>query len=190
MLNTLDDNELIAEIGRRNMAAFRILYYRHVDSVYGLVSRLIGNSRLDVEDLVQEIFIQVHRSLGKFQGNASFATWLHRVAVNVCCTHLRKRSTFGEVPDKTGTPEQVMVENREARLDARRKLREMFALIEGMSLENRTVFVLYELQGATLAEIAEILEVPIHTAASRLRRSREYLMRAVARTGRSAEGGV
>ena len=191
MLTALDDTALIEEIKENNnMAAFRALYYRYVDMVFALVSRLVGSSRLDVEDLVQEVFFQVHRSLATFEGNAGFRTWLHRVAVNVCMSQLRKRSTFAEVRDKNGAPERALSEDREARVDARREIQQLYDLIDGMSPENRTVFTLYELQGFTLVEIAEILEVPLYTAASRLRRSREYLIREVVEKRRHAEGGA
>jgi RNA polymerase sigma-70 factor (ECF subfamily) len=189
VLSTLDDTALIAEIKQHNMAAFRALYYRHVDTVHALVVRLVGNSRLDVEDLVQEIFFQVHRSVATFEGASGFKTWLHRVAVNVCFSHLRKRSTFGEVQDRDGTPERASYEDREARVDARRKIQKMFALIDGLAVENRTVFTLYELEGLSLAEVAKILDIPLHTAASRLRRSREYLVRGFVEKRRYAEGG-
>ena len=190
VLSNLSDMELVNEVRKRNMEAFRTLYYRHVSSVFSLVSRLLGNRRSDVDDMVQEIFLHVHRSIHGFQGTASFSTWLHRVVVNVCCTHLRKKSTVGEIPNDTEAKESVSRDGRESWVDARRKVRKLYTLLDEMRLENRTVFTLYELQGYTLSEIADMLDLPLHTVASRLRRSREYLGKAIVITDRRAEGGL
>jgi RNA polymerase sigma-70 factor (ECF subfamily) len=185
----LSDTELVAEIRSGNMSAFRALYYRHIDSVFALVSRLLGNRRGEAEDVAQEVFIQVHRSIGRFEGVASFSTWLHRVTVNVCYSHLRRSVLRTESVDAEGAHEPATADNREAHVDARRQIRRMFELLEELTLANRVVFTLYEFQGMTLSQIAEVLDIPLHTAASRLRRSRESLMRCLAKKQTLVEGG-
>ena len=61
-------------------------------------------------------------------------------------------------------------------MDARRKVLHMYSLVDALSLKNRMVFTLHEFEGLTLERIAEVLRIPLHTAAARLRRSREQLM--------------
>ena len=63
--------------------AFRHLYRRHVGRVRGLLYQMTGESE-SLDDLTQEVFVKVFRALGNFRGDASFSTWLFRVAVNCC----------------------------------------------------------------------------------------------------------
>lgn len=186
-MSTLTDMELIEETRANNMAAFRTLYYRHVDRVFALVTRVLGPRQSDIEDVVQEVFIQAHRSLTHFQGNAKFSTWLHRLALNVCYSHIRRRSRSEHVDDK-GTVPAYIPGMSEGRIDARRTVQELYRLIDTLPPKNHEVFVLRELQGLTLAEIAETLEIPLHTAASRLRRGREALMRAFSERAHQQRG--
>lgn len=182
MLSTLTDMALLEEVKAGNMAAFRTLYYRHVDHIYGLVTRILGPSRGDREDVVQEVFFQAHRSVGQFQGRSSVATWLYRIAANVSYSHLRgvasKVVTTREVPSPAS-----QMETGEKRVDARRAIQKMYTLLDQLSAKNRMVFTLYEFEGLTLEQIAELLEIPLHTVASRLRRARERLMREITKGG-------
>ena len=187
LLSELTDFELLEEIKSGNMAAFRTLYYRHVDGVFGLVTRILGPGRADREDVVQEVFFQAHRSLGRFEGRSSVSTWLHRIAVNVAYSHLRHHTdkaslTSGELPAIQSAGDG------ERRVDARRAVQRMYALLDELSPKSRLVFTLYEFEGMTLERISDVLDIPLHTAASRLRRSRERLMQAMLPTVVSDEG--
>ena len=179
-LTTMTDLELVAEVKQGSAVAFRTLYYRHVDAVFGLVTRIIGPRRADREDVVQEVFLEAYRSLSRFRGESSFSTWLHRIAINVAYTHLRRslrtkeevyRDAYSASPFEDRLPDCG-----ERLVDARRAVHRMFELIDQLSPKNRIVFVLYEFEGLTLDNISGILDIPLHTAAARLRRSRESLM--------------
>src|SRR6188474_2751501 len=73
---------IVARAQRGDRSAFTQLFRRHRSDVARLVFRLLGRPS-DVEDVVQEVFLQVHKSLGDFRGQSKFGTWLHRVTVNV-----------------------------------------------------------------------------------------------------------
>ena len=79
---------LVARARAGDRAAFRKLFERHRNDVSRLAYRMVG-PRSDLEDLVQEVFVQVHKSLRDFRGEARFSTWLHRVTVNVVLMHRR-----------------------------------------------------------------------------------------------------
>lgn len=188
MLSERTDFELVEEIRGGNMAAFRTLYFRNVDHVYGLVTRILGPSRADRDDVVQEIFFQAHRSLHRFQGRSSVSTWLHRIAVNVTYSHLR-RSVEREIPATDSMPVIESAAHGEGCLDARRAVLKMYGLLDRLTPKNRIVFTLYEFEGLTLEKISDVLDIPLHTAASRLRRSRERLMEALQPRSISGKGG-
>src|SRR5580700_8306662 len=95
-----DDANLIARAAAEDPAAFRELYEKHRGAVARLVFRMLGG-RSDVEDVIQEVFVQVHRSLKDFRGQSKFSTWLHRVTVNVVLMHrraARSRPSFADEP--------------------------------------------------------------------------------------------
>ncbi|HXV62642.1 MAG TPA: RNA polymerase sigma factor, partial [Vicinamibacteria bacterium] len=85
-----EDDDLVEGILGGDDAAFERLYRKHCGAVFGLALRMLRN-REDAEDLLQEIFLQVHDKLPTFAGRSAFGTWLHRLAVNRCLDHLRSR---------------------------------------------------------------------------------------------------
>jgi RNA polymerase sigma-70 factor (ECF subfamily) len=145
-----------------------------------LVYRMMGPSA-DMEDIVLEVFLQVHRSIGEFRGQAKFSTWLHRVTVNVV---LMTRRAARSRPVLTGeTPTDYEPDNglapdedamRRRRIDAFRRL------LERLPEKKRTVFELHELCGWSPAEIAEHVKAPVLTVRTRLfyaRREIEAMIR-------------
>ena len=83
-----DTDDIVARSRQGDVAAFRHLFLQHRAEVSRLVFRMMG-PRADLEDVVQEVFLQVHRSLKDFRGQSKFTTWLHRVTVNVVLMHRR-----------------------------------------------------------------------------------------------------
>ena len=119
-----DADDLVERARSGDKVAFRELFRRHRADVSRLVFRMIGPAG-DIEDLVQEVFLQVHRSLADFKGQSKFSTWLHRVTVNVvlmCRRAARSRPVFaGEVSD--AEPDRGLMPDEDA---ARRQRLEAF----------------------------------------------------------------
>ena len=174
-----DDDELVRRCKEGDRAAFIQLFRRHRDDVVRLVHRMLGPSA-DLEDMVQEVFLQVHRSVSAFRGSARFSTWLYRVTVNVVLMHrrsARSRPRFAlesDVPpmvDGEPLPDEVVA--REARVRA------FYHLLDRLSEKKRTVFVLHEIEGLAPAEIATLVGAPVLTVRTRLfyaRREVQQLM--------------
>lgn len=145
-----------------------------------LVHRMLGPSA-DAEDVVQEVFIQVHKSLSEFRGQAKFSTWLHRVTVNVVLMvrrAARSRPTFAGEPVLDHEPDPRLLPDEEAA--RRRRISAFRALIDRLPEKKRAVFVLHELEGKSPAEIAEIVDAPVLTVRTRLfyaRRELDAMMR-------------
>ena len=83
----LDDGELVRAAAAGDRAAFEALVTRHQRNVYRLCYRFVPNHE-DASELAQDAFVRAYRSLEKFEGQAQFSTWLHRIAVNVCLNRL------------------------------------------------------------------------------------------------------
>ena len=133
--------------------------------------------RADVDDLVQEVFLQVHRSLREFRGDARFSTWLHRVTVNVVLMSRRaasSRPVLVEAPadDVVSHDDGLWPDEDAAR---RERLRALQRCLDQLSDKKRIVFILSELEGMPAAEIAAIVEAPILTVRTRLFYARQEL---------------
>lgn len=187
MLNTKTDEELVEDVLAGKTPAFQALYYRHVDRIFGLVTRILGPMRPEREDVVQEIFFQAHRSLSNFKGDATFSTWLHRIGINVAYSQIRKQASRQEYSVENLPLTASTSDQSEDRADARRKILQLYELLNDMQPKNRIVFVLYEFEGLTLDKISSALDLPLHTVASRLRRSRAALLKALAEPGNAAQ---
>ena len=173
-------DEVVRRAQQGDSAAFADLFRKHRSSVAAIAYRMLGPSA-DLDDVVQDVFLQVHRSLPDFRGQAKFSTWLHRVAVNVVLMtrrRARSRPSYAREeagrhePDDRPLPDQDVA--RQRRLAAFRKL------LDRLSEKKRTVFVLHELEGMAPAKIAELVDCPVLTVRTRLfyaRRELAELMR-------------
>ncbi len=178
--NVDDDDELVARCQAGDAQAFSELYRRHRVSVARLVQRL-GARQSDQDDLIQEAFVQVHRSLPDFRGQSRFGTWLYRVTVNVVLMYrrsVRSRPPLAEAPPwSPALSEQVLPDDEMAR---GRRIAALYRVLERLSDKKRTVFVLHELEGLSPVEIGKIVGAPVLTVRTRLfyaRRELTALMR-------------
>jgi RNA polymerase sigma-70 factor, ECF subfamily len=159
-------------------AAFRELYAQHHRQVARQLNFLVP--RADLEDVLQDVFVEVFRSIRRFQGKSAFTTWLYRVTVHVAMKSRRKqtRSRLDVVPEVPDLPDEA-ASPAEVVLSAERQAR-VEALLERLSPKKRTVLVLHDLQGVEAQRIAELLQTNVLTVRTRLfyaRRELEVLAR-------------
>jgi RNA polymerase sigma-70 factor (ECF subfamily) len=176
-----DGAALVARCRSGDATAFRELFVTHRQDVGRLVFRMTG-ARADLEDLVQEVFLQVHRSIGDFRGDARFSTWLYRLTVNVVLMHRRAaKSRPHLVAEDAAAPPwdpRVLPDEQVAR---RRRAAAFYRILDRLSEKKRTVFVLHELEGMSPAEIGKVVGAPVLTVRTRLfyaRRELAELLRA------------
>jgi len=171
-----DEGAVLAKAASGDKVAFKTLYVRHRPDVARLVFRMLG-ARSDLEDVVQEVFFQVFRSLKDFRGQSKFSTWLHRVTVNVVLMHrraARSRPTYAEEAASDITPDRdTVLPDEDA--DRRERMRAFGRLLDRLAEKKRTVFVLHELEGVQPAEIATIVGAPVLTVRTRLFYARREL---------------
>ncbi|MSP24565.1 MAG: RNA polymerase sigma factor [Myxococcales bacterium] len=155
--------------------AFTKLFRAHRSLVAAVVYRMMGPSA-DLEDIVQEVFLQVHRSLPDFRGQSKFTTWLHRVSVNVVLMQRRRaRSRPVLVEEEAGNHEPDARLRPDQDLARRRRLSAFHRILDKISEKKRTVFVLHELEGMAPAEIATEVGCPVLTVRTRLFYARREL---------------
>jgi RNA polymerase sigma-70 factor (ECF subfamily) len=163
-----DEETLIARAAAGDTAAFRVLYDRHRTDVARLVVRMLSG-RGDVDDVIQEVFVQVYRSLKDFRGQAKFSTWLHRVTVNVVLMHRRasrSRPVFTDGPvAEAPQADEVRPDDDAERLE---RMRAFSRVLDRLADKKRIVFVLHDLEGIAPSEIAKIVGAPVLTVRTRL----------------------
>ena len=176
-LVALDDEALAIRCRRGDDEAFAELVDRHQHGVCRFVARLIGTR--DSEDLGQEVFLRAYQALPRFRGEATFRTWLYRIARNLCFTELRKRGRRGELSPLANVDEDShpLLENSAppepaeeiTRADLSAHVRER---VGALPVPYREVLTLFYLDEMRYEEIAMILDVPIGTVKTWIHRAR------------------
>ena len=190
------EQELVARAREGDERAFEQLVADNEKRVYNLCRRLAGNPE-DGAELAQEAFLNAWRGLPRFQGESSFATWIYRLASNVCIDFLRKEkrrrslsmtvslddeaaARQAELPYERDTPERHL-ERAELRRAVARGL-------DRLSPEHRQALVLRELQGLSYAEIGRALGLEEGTVKSRISRARLALRKEMISQGNFFDG--
>ena len=159
------------------MRAFREIYQRASGYVYTLAYRVV-NKKHDAEEVTQDVFLKIHHSLRSFKFEASFKTWLYRIAVNTALNHAKKRSrvTTREVEEVFEDPATVTQPDAGKRLEAGETEHQLKLLLDQLNPDQRACIVLREIEGLDYQGIAKSLGININTVRSRLKRAREILI--------------
>ncbi len=186
VLAELSDSELVARFKTGDRHAFSQIVRRYQNRVYSLCLRWLGEPGL-AEEVAQDVFVALFRSLVRFRGESSLSTWIYRVTINHCKNkrlyrnrrrHDRHEPLEGRQRDDAPA-RQLAAGGRGAEAGA--EVSEAQLLVEeglaALSEEHRRVIVLRDIQDLDYVEIAQILDLPRGTVKSRLHRARTELAR-------------
>ena len=180
--SVLDTPALVERAKGGDSRAFENLVGLYQDKIYSYVSRMLHDP-IEAEDIAQEAFVRAYQSLPSFRGASSFQTWLYRIASNLVIDSVRRQrrrddgaisldAPIGthdgdmprELPDERRGPEELA--------ESSVIQEEVNGAIERISPKLRPVLVMYDLQGMSYQEIAEVLGCPLGTVKSRVFNSR------------------
>ncbi|HUF36743.1 MAG TPA: sigma-70 family RNA polymerase sigma factor [Gemmatimonadales bacterium] len=172
----MNDRELIGRVLAGDPGAERALYDAHVDRVFRLVYRMVGDPDR-AQDWVQETFIRAFERLGQFRGESSLSTWLCSIAVSITLNGLRRVKRFREreVPLEDAGLVGVMPPQGDPDLRTR-----LHHAVDELPEGYRTVFVMHDIEGFTHQEIGQALGVQAGTSKAQLFRARARLRAALA----------
>jgi RNA polymerase sigma factor (sigma-70 family) len=179
----LQEEQLIDGLINRNDDAFRFLLDSFKDKVFNTCLSFVRN-RHDAEDLTQEVFVEVHKSIGKFRREASLSTWIYKIAINKSLEYRRKqkrKKRFGHIMELTGfgksaeADESVTFEHPGVELENKERGKILFKAMDELSENQRAALVLYEIEGLSYKEIAGVLETSLSSVESLIFRAKQNL---------------
>lgn len=174
---------VVQRVQAGEVAAFDQLILKYRERVYAMIYNMTSN-REDAADLAQDTFIKAFQSINRFNGQSSFFTWLYRIALNSALSHIRKnklRSFFSfdrvhedpsvseilnQLTDKKDVEREVFVGELQEKLNE---------AMQKLSIPHRTVVTLFEIDGLSHEEIAEIMDCSVGTVRSRLHYAKQLL---------------
>ena len=174
------DSELISRAAGGDPTAFQALVERHRSMVYRVAYQFAGNHH-DAEDIAQEVFIKVYRSLDRFRQDAQLSSWMYRIVMNACIDHRRRQMPAGAAPFGEEAEQKLLNAVEETPdPEARAYAGELGQVLEGeigrLPHGQRIVFIMRHHEGLKLCEIADALGLAegtvkrqLHAAVHRLR---------------------
>lgn len=173
MHDQADDRQLITRIAGHDQSALRALLGRHQLRVYRFVLRIVRREAV-AEEVTNEVFLEVWRHAGNYEGRSSVGTWLLSVAHNRAVSALRKRREESWDEDAADALEDEG-DNPEVSLQKVNKAEQMRQCIAGLSAEHRTIIDLVYYHEKSINEVSEILSIPLNTVKTRMFYARKKL---------------
>lgn len=165
---------------RRQPLVFDEVYREHFAFVWRAAKRL-GAVDGSLDDVVQEVFVVVHRRLGDFEGRSSVKTWLFGIALRIVRDHRRAVRRRPVEPAVDVDTLQSTANGPAEHAEKAEAVRVLHALLDELADERREVFVMADLEQMTMPEIADTLGINVNTAYARLRLARQEFEQALAR---------
>ncbi|HEX6277559.1 MAG TPA: RNA polymerase sigma factor [Polyangiaceae bacterium] len=172
LVRPTEEADLVARCTAGDPAAQRALFERERARVHALLFRVVG-SNAHMDDLLQDTFLQVFRSLPTFRGESSLRTWIDRCAVRVAFSHFGRKARAPVLECVQDVPSEAP--SAEERTSMREAVRRLYAELDRLEPRQRLAFTLFAIENRTLRDVAEIMESSLATAKIRVFRARRAL---------------
>jgi RNA polymerase sigma factor (sigma-70 family) len=178
----LTEFELIEGLRKGDENAFKFLVETYKDRVYNTAIGIVQNSA-DAEDVAQEVFIQVFRSIGSFKGESKLSTWIYRIATTRALDHLRSKKS----KKRFGFLQRLFGENNEpiheipdfdhpgVAMDRKEAAAKLFKAIEQLPDNQKTAFTLHKLEDLSYQEVSDVMQTSVAAVESLMHRAKQNL---------------
>ncbi len=168
------DLELAARCVAGEHAAQRLLFERERGRVQAVLFRIVGPGA-HLDDLLQDAFVEIFRSLDTFRGEASLSTWVTRCTVRVAYDHFRRKSRVPRLEPVTDL--EAALPSAEQRVLHREAARRLYALLDRLKPAQRIAFTLHALDGKALKDVASLMDASVVATKLRVYRARVLIER-------------
>jgi RNA polymerase sigma-70 factor, ECF subfamily len=162
-----EDHILIQRFLAGEEAAFERLVERYYQRIDRLAQQVVRHP-MAAEDITQEVFLRAYRALPRFRGDASFYSWLYRIAINLCFNYLRRQANHVSAADEPEVSALPVAADPSALLENQERERLVRRAIDALPAHYRVAIILRDLEGFSYHEIADILSIPLGTVKSRI----------------------
>ena len=175
-MTTNNDQKIINQILEGDTNAFSVLVDNYKDLVFTLAMRMVKN-REEAEEVSQDTFIKVYKSLNKFKGNSKFSTWIYRVAYNTCLDRLKKiKREYNVVAIDEFTEHQVKtLDNALDQMEAQEHKQKIQECLQLLPSDDSFLLTLYYFEDQSLEEISKVVGITANNVKVKLFRSRKKL---------------
>lgn len=191
--NGLSDEQIAAQVVDGHTALFEVLMRRHNERLYRAVRAILREER-EVEDVMQQAYVNAYTHLRQFDGRARFSTWLTRIAVNEALARARKRGRYQQLDDEADDPRETLMSAQPPDPEQQAMSRELKVILESAIDDlpdgSREVFMLRAVEGLSTGETAEILGISEDAVKARLSRARSGLRRDLLERAGTAESSA
>ena len=178
----MNELELIQRLRAGDELAFKSLVDTYQDMVFNTALGIVQNSE-DAEDVAQEVFIQVYRSIDQFKGDAKLSTWMYRITTTKALDHIRSRKRkkrFAFITSLFGTNDELLHEPVDFQhpgvsLDRKEQAALLFKMIDKLPENQKIAFNLHKTEELSYQEIADVMQVSVSAVESLLFRARQNL---------------
>lgn len=174
----MDDNEIIiAYREKRHSTCFRLLHDRYASKIYGKALTMLKKES-EAKDATQEIFTKIFLSLGKFEGQSKFSTWVYSVTYNYCIDLIRKEKRSRDIfADEVENPPDTQVDEVEDQALMTMKVNELREVLRNISDADRRLLLLKYKDGVKISEIANMFGKNESAVKMQLKRAKEKAKR-------------
>jgi len=169
----LDDMALAQRCAAGDEAAQRLFFERESVQVHRTLYRVLGSNR-QMEDLIQETFIEAYNAIGSFRGASSLHTWIDTIAARVVYRHLARKA-LPTAPLTALAQEPAPSTDPERQLGARRALHQLYAMLDGIEPKYRIAYTLHVIDGRPLQEVAQVSRCTVMAVKNRIWRARRLV---------------
>lgn len=178
----MNELELIQQLREGNEQAFKTLVETYQDLVYNTAIGIVQNAE-DAEDVSQEVFIKVYRSVHTFKGESKISTWLYRITVSSALDHLRSKKSkkrFGFLQRLFGDGNEPLHELPDfyhpgVALDQKENAARLFKAIDRLPENQKVAFTLNKLEDLSYQEVGEVMNISISAVESLMHRAKQNL---------------
>jgi len=178
----LNETELIQGLRKGDESAFKFLVDTYQDLVFNTAVGIVQNAE-DAEDVAQEVFIQVYRSIHSFKGESKLSTWLYRITTTRSLDHLRSKKSkkrFGYLQRLFGDSNEPLMELPDfhhpgVALDKKENAARLFRAIAKLPENQKTAFTLHKLEDLSYQEVSEVMRISVSAVESLMHRAKQNL---------------